>query len=112
MTDFEEQLKRAMARCEPPGDFAASVLARVAKEPGRAQANRNWLRFRSFWTWPLIPVMAGLLLTSGVMMYQQHEHAVRGEAAKEKLLIAMRIAGSELHRAQHGVFYIEERRAQ
>ncbi|MGA8027795.1 MAG: MprA protease, GlyGly-CTERM protein-sorting domain-containing form [Bryobacteraceae bacterium] len=107
MRDFEEQLKRAMARCEPPEDFGARVLGRVANESGRMQTNRGWVWFRGPWTWRLVPVTAALLLMSGGAIYQRREHAARGEAAKEKLLIAMRIAGSEMHRAQHHVFYIE-----
>lgn len=100
MTPFEEELKRAMQHKEPPEHFAARVLARAAREPKlNAEA-----RFR---IWRLAPAMAALLMMSGAGIYKQHQRAARGEAAKEKLLVAVYIAGSKLHHAQHRIFDVE-----
>ena len=41
------------------------------------------------------------------MAYQQHEHQVQGKAAKQKLLLALQIAGSKLQAAQQQVNEIE-----
>ncbi len=106
MTPFEEQLKSAMARREPPGDFTARVLAKAGRpvaEPGKW--GPRWMeRIR---LWRLIPVLAMFLLMTGGAVYQQRQRAARGEAAKEKLLVAMQIAGSKLHDAQQHVIDVE-----
>jgi hypothetical protein len=107
MTPFEEQLKEALARKEPPQGFANRVLEKTrAQQAGVRQAIRAWW-FRRTWGWRLAPVMAALILVSGVAMYREHERTVQGELAKEKLLIGMRIAGSKLHEAQQQVIGIQ-----
>jgi|SRR5581483_8705188 len=106
-TPFEEELKQAMTRREPPSDFAARVLARAACEPKRSRTAQLRLWFVRMHVWRLVPVMAALLVMSGGVVYEQHQHAVRGELAKQKLLVAMQIAGSKLHQAQRRVFDIQ-----
>jgi hypothetical protein len=103
MTPFEQQLKEALARKEPSPDFAKRVLEKAReRQPVMRWAFRpSW--FRRAWAWRLAPVMAALALVSGTVMYREHERTVRGELAKEKLLIAMRIAGSKLHETQQQV---------
>jgi hypothetical protein len=51
--------------------------------------------------------MASLLIVSGGAVYWQHERTLRGEAAKEKLLVAMHIAGSELQQTRNRVFKLQ-----
>jgi anti-sigma-K factor RskA len=110
MTPFEEQLRKAMARREPSRDFAARVLEKARQESTSGnRKNRSWLERLSFWR--LIPVMAAFLLMTGGVVYQEHERAIRGEQAKEKLLIAMRIAGSKLRVARDHVISYEARGA-
>ena len=107
MTPFEEHLKEALARKEPSQDFASRVLEKTREQqPGVRQAVMSWW-FRRAWAWRLVPVMAALALVSGGAMYREHERTVRGELAKEKLLIAMRIAGSKLHETQQQVIGIQ-----
>lgn len=107
MTPFEEQLKQALARREPSPDFAARVVAIAANGRKLSATARLQLWFHGTRTWRWAPAMAALLVMSGGAVYEQHQRAARGEAAKEKLLIAMRIAGSEMHRAQHRIFDVE-----
>lgn len=95
MEDFERQLQKALQREEPPAWFEARVLAAVAA-PHRSQSY--------FWRWA--PVLAaGVVLFGGVVW--QHEQSVqervRGEAAKARLELALKIAGSQLHRIQQKV---------
>jgi hypothetical protein len=116
MPDFEERLKEAMARETPPEGFEARVLAAVRETQGAgSEKQRGW------WTpWRLLaalkpallaslkpallaPVLAALLVLSVGFIYQKHEHTVRGEAAKAKLLVAMRVAGSKLHETRDRV---------
>lgn len=107
MTRFEEELKKALGRREPSDGFTARVMARVV-EQNRAQhaAPNGFLqRLRS---WRLIPVLAGALVITGGIAYQEHEHEARGEAAKKQLILAMRIAGSKLQYAQLRVEGVEQ----
>lgn len=108
MKSFEEELKKAMARQSPQGDFSSRVLAAIEQKQAEGQTGlwRRW--FHRTRGWRLAPILASfLLLTSAGAAYWQHERTVRGETAKEKLLVAMHIAGSELQQARHRVFEVQ-----
>jgi hypothetical protein len=107
MTRFEEQLKQALARQDPPEDFNARVLAAV--EGRRVRRSTGAWRWRARWahSWQLAPALAALLALTLGTIYQQHQRIARGEAAKEKLLIAMRVAGAKLHEARDRVSKVE-----
>lgn len=113
MTPFEEQLKQAMARREPPADFTERLLEQVQREERQTAESGTWAWLRGQRTffgglraWRLAGAAAALLAMSGSAMYE-HERAVRGEAAKEKLLIAVRIAGGKLHQVHRQVLEVE-----
>ena len=99
MTPFEEELRKALGRREPSSGFTARVLARV-DEQNRAKITAHGGFLQRLRSWPLIPVLAGALVITGGIAYQQHEREARGEAAKKQLMTAMRIAGSKLQYAQ------------
>ncbi len=107
MTPFEEEVKKALSRHEPPAGFADRVLAR-AREQDRKQAARTGGWLRRLRSWRLVPVLAALMVMTGGIVYQEHEREARGEAAKQQLLLAMRIAGSKLHDAQLVVREVEQ----
>jgi hypothetical protein len=113
MTPFEEHLKQAMARREPAADFTQRLLEQVQREERqRAESgSRAWFRklrtsFEVLRVWRLAGVAAALLAISGSAMYE-HQRTVRGEAAKEKLLTAVRIAGVKLHQVHRQVLEVE-----
>jgi len=102
MTPFEEELKQALKREDPGADFTARVLARCVREDER--------RERGFWrmswltpAWRVGAVAAGLLVLAGGTAVEQHQHQVKGMAAKRQLLLAMRIAGTKLQQVQERV---------
>jgi len=97
MTPFEEDLKRALARCEPPDGFTERLAARIAALPPRKSSP-------PYWRWAAVAAAAAMLF-SGVAY--QHQHQLEGEAAKEKLLIAMRITSSKLQQAQQRIEQVE-----
>ncbi len=107
MTPLEEELKKALSRREPSAGFAARVLARTDQQDSEKAARTGSL-LRKLRSWRLVPVLAALLFMTGGIAYQQHEREVRGEAAKQQLLVAMRIAGSKLHDAQLAVREVEQ----
>ncbi len=107
MTPFEEQLKQALTRREPGSDFTARVLAKVEERPVRQAAGSPLEWLRQWRMWRMAAAVAALLVMSGSVAYKEHERTVRGEAAKEKLLLALQIAGSELHDARQHVMGIE-----
>jgi negative regulator of sigma E activity len=116
-------LKKGLARREPPADFTSKVLARVEAEERRHHAARDgrtslfadarlWRTGLSAWfqrgrAWGLAGAVAGLLAISGTLMYEQHERTIRGEAAKQQLLTAVRIAAVKLHQVHRHVLEVE-----
>lgn len=107
MTPFEQELKKALGRREPPDGFTARVMARVNEEnhAERIGVSSFLQRLRS---WRLIPVLAAALVITGGIAYQQREREARGEAVKKQLMLAMRIAGSKLQYAQLRVEGVEQ----
>ncbi|MBV9300480.1 MAG: hypothetical protein JOY62_07510 [Acidobacteriaceae bacterium] len=106
MTSFEDQLRQALTRKEPPPNFAARVMERAKRQESVLAVGWQWLSGRA-WTPRLVPVMAALLLVGGAAFYREHQRATEGEAAKEKLLVAVRIAGSKLQKTQQQVMKIQ-----
>ena len=98
MTPFEEELQKALRRLEPTPDFTARVLARSAQGAAAGSTSKRV----SIW-WRMLPVAAAFLVIAGGAIFEQHEHEVRGLAAKHQLLLAVRIAGSKLHDARQQV---------
>jgi hypothetical protein len=103
MADFEDELKRALARESPPPNFDARVLAAIEQRQLDACVRSlpiwlGWIR-----NWRFAPIFAGALTLSAGAIYWQHERVEKGQAAKQKLIIAIHIAGSELQHARERV---------
>lgn len=110
MTRFEDDLKNAMSRQEPPDGFAHRVLARATNQDSR-QVKRTW---RDSWLnmfaqpllpatllrWATVVVVVGALVVGGVHYRNLQRERAQGEAAKTRLLLALRIAGSKLQLAK------------
>lgn len=100
MSPFEDQLREALRREEPPAGFAERVIALTEKRP-------TWRE--RFLAPPLTPrlafaTLAVAALIVGGVQYQQRQRAVelaRAEQAKQQVMTAMRIAGSKLNYVQH-----------
>jgi hypothetical protein len=97
MNRLEEELKKALQRVEPPPGFAQRVLAKAAK---REQEGKRTARFWFAWLapaglrWASAAALCLVLASSGLLY--RHEERKRGEAAKEQLMLALRITSSKL----------------
>jgi hypothetical protein len=110
MTRFEDELKNAVRRQEPPRGFADRVLARAA-EIGSRNVDQVW---RDLWPkifdqplapanvlrWATVTVLAAGLVVGGVHFRSVQRERAQGEAAKQRLLLALRIAGRKLQLAK------------
>lgn len=93
MTDFEDQLKRALERREPSADFTARVMAR-AIQPKRPLAPLGWMNWRS---WAAAGIAAGLCLGAlGIEVEHRQKVQREGEAARAQLIQAMHITSTKL----------------
>lgn len=99
---LEDALKQALRREDPPEDFVQQVMARVAAENSSPQPQRDsWL---SLFMQPLVR-WAALVAVAAAMIFSVHVYTVRreraqGEAAKQRLMLALRVAGSKLQLAK------------
>ena len=94
---LENDMRDALRRVPAPEGFAERVMARVGKAE-RAPARAPWWR----------AVAATFLLTAILGGWGGHELLERrrerqGERAREQVLLALRIAGSKVARAQREV---------
>lgn len=104
---IDEQLKRALRRREPPEGFADRVLARVQAQTSPTQA--------SLWTvwrmpslrWAAVAALVAVGVTG--VGYQLHERQEKAEAmaAKQQVMLALRITGSKLRVAKQKVKAME-----
>ncbi|HZF41668.1 MAG TPA: hypothetical protein VE715_22810 [Blastocatellia bacterium] len=121
MNRFDDELKRAFSREEPPPDFTDRVMARVAELQKREKPRKktDWLRRLAeffqppqlkWMKWVAPAAMAVLLLIAGFGVHHRRENERRrlaeiaeGEHAKEQVMLAMRIASAKLNVAQKKV---------
>jgi hypothetical protein len=107
MKRMEDELRQALRRHSPPEGFADRLLAEAARRPAGARARRN--RRQGFGgaalRWACVAAVV-LAMIAGVR-YQSHRiETARGMAAKEQLVLALRITAAELQFAQEKVLEI------
>jgi hypothetical protein len=108
MSEFERQLGRALSRHDPSSDFTARVLAAAQKEAQRRPLWKRWFSPSRRHILRLAPAMTALLLVGTGAYFEQHQHIERGEAAKQQLLTAMRIASQKLYTTEQRVISMSE----
>jgi hypothetical protein len=107
MKDIDQELKQALRRCEPSEGFADRVLAQLEQERPRTR-----LRPRvGLLQWPVLrwAVAAVLLISIGTgLAYRIHEQRVADAiAAKQQVMLALRITSSKLRVAKQRVKAVE-----
>jgi negative regulator of sigma E activity len=93
MDEFERRLRAALEREPAPDGFAGRVLARAERRP----VERWWRTPVARWSIAAALVVACVF--TGTTEYQQQER-VRGERARDEVLLALRITGSKLRAVQ------------
>ena len=100
---LDDALKSALRRQEAPDGFADRVMARVAAHAGQTQEARrdSWLSLftQPFVRWTALAAFATAMIL-GVHVYNVHREQARGEAAKQRLMLALHVAGSKLQLAK------------
>ncbi len=94
MTDFEDQLRRALERVEPSEDFAARVAAR-ARRPAPLV---HWRALSA----AAIAASLALVATGFELDLRQRERR-QGEAARAQLIQAMQITSVQLDKINRKV---------
>jgi hypothetical protein len=94
MREFEDELRSALRRQEPPAGFTERVVARTRPRGTARHAG-----------WVAAAIAASLLLSLGGFEYRQYE----GRKAKRELVLALEIAGSKLSMAQAKVSQLSQR---
>jgi hypothetical protein len=99
MKDFEDQLREALRPPDAPAGFANRVLARIP-ESYPVSPRPTLTRRVALWA-------AAVLVFAGSIAGLQFEHLraerARGLEAREKVMLALRITGTKLNRAQSHV---------
>lgn len=104
--NLEAALKQALQRNDPPVNFTANVLTRAAqKQSAAATAKRQWFHLFSqpLVRWAAFAAVSTCLIVGGVYYRDVRRERAQGEAAKQQLMLALRIAGSKLQLAKEKV---------
>lgn len=102
---LETALKHALRRENASEDFAARVLTSVAQKSVEAEPQHSWLRvfFRPSLRWAAFAAVSICLTLGGFHYRHLRRERAQGEAAKQQLMLALRIAGTKLHMAKSKV---------
>ncbi|HYR83283.1 MAG TPA: hypothetical protein VE422_04315 [Terriglobia bacterium] len=93
MNPFDKELRESLQRREPPPGFADRVLNRARQLDSRPK------HFFS-WRWAAATAAAVLVLATGSLGYREYSRRAEGERAKEQVMLALRLTGSELRGVQ------------
>ena len=111
---IEDALRNALCRDDAPEGFAVRVLARAEQENSSAhKAQRaSWLSIFSqpLVRWVAFATVSICLVIGGVHYRNLQRQRIQGEAAKQQLMLALRIAGSKLQLAKSKVNEINQSR--
>jgi hypothetical protein len=97
MSRLDEELRNVMRREDPPDGFAARVTALAAQEKPNGWGGIFASRVLR---WAMVGAVCLILAIAGIKYRMAREEQARGDAAKDQLMLALRIAGRKLQYAQ------------
>jgi hypothetical protein len=106
MTPLDHHLKDALRREQPADGFAERVLARLDQpRPIKSPSRDSVLTFftQPFMRWATAVALVIAMVAGGVRYRNVQRERAEGEAAKHRLMLALRIAGSKLQLAKSKV---------
>lgn len=104
---LEEDLRRALSRQSPGNDFAVRLQTRLGQQARLAPMSRLWWRLPRL-RWVAAAVL-GVATFLGGAEYVQQQRQAEGEAAKQQVMVALRIAGTKIQLAQNKVQHLSQR---
>ena len=111
---LENVLKEALRRQDAPENFAADVLARIDQKSMESEPQHSWMSIfsRPALRWAACAAVFICLSLGGIHYRHVQRERAKGEAAKQQLMLALRIAGSKLQLAKERVNDINAARPQ
>jgi uncharacterized protein HemX len=89
--NFDNALKEAFRRQEPPDGFADRVMARIPQKRSSGGWRRQWLAIAASACFGMV----------GIGAWQQHQRQVEGEKARQQLMYALTVASESLQTTKH-----------
>jgi len=96
MRPIEAELRSVLGRKQPPKEFAERVLARAGRRSDAIAGRRlpaGWLGRNTILRWAAVAALACLL----VLGFAEYHQRRQGERAKARVILALRIASSQLN---------------
>lgn len=111
---LEHALQDALRREDAPENFAAKVLTRVARKSAETEPQHSWISIfsRAALRWAAFAAVSTCLALGGIHYRHLQRERAQGEAAKQQLMLALRIAGTKLQLAKSKVNEINTSRPQ
>ena len=106
-TRLEAALRAALQHQQPSPGFAERVEAKLLAQDARRS---GWTILHPHSTWLQIAIAAVLLLAIIIPMGLRLQHraqVAKGEAARDQVLLALRITGTQLRTIQHRTRFID-----
>jgi hypothetical protein len=103
---LEEALRNALRREDAPEGFALKVLAHAQQQNAAQEARRtSWLSIFSQppLRWAAVAAVTICLVVGSIYYRNIQRQRAEGEAAKQQLMLALRIAGTKLQLAKEKV---------
>jgi hypothetical protein len=111
MSRFEDELRKALRREEPPEGFAERVMARIQSRDSVREASGRWSGLLAAFRAPRLrwaaACAAAVLLAGGLEYRSRKLERAEGERASRQVMLALRITGSKLRLAQDHVRRID-----
>jgi hypothetical protein len=112
MSEFEHSLREALASREPPKGFTERVMdrERAVKPMKQMKPTKRTRQARASWAgnWAAAAAVVAVLV-GGAWIDTNQVRRVRGERAKEDVLLALRITGATLRSVRAQVQQIRTR---
>ncbi len=111
LVNLEDDLRAALRREPPPGDFAAKVLAVAARESARQDSVVAFPFWRRPAVWAVAAGIAAAAILPPAVLEYRHREERRALEAKHELLSALSITRAKLRQTRERVHRATARHA-